>query len=276
MYVAQVSSQPQSEVCPESHPILKTFTEENQGDICYSEKHNGPVLDYRCPSKCISSSPDYEPWCITSASDRSPCRVSAITGDSEDSKDLTENLELQPPLPKENSGEREIDDVKYFDGVKYYNRNSKAKFRRVEGWMDCMGHKDIYYCLPSQRPKMCKDDAWIELNDLVKKGEKPGLCEEKKENFDLEEVQCVKEGETNCFKRELYPDNPHGHCCNGLKCQTLFLLPSRCLKDDFETKGRSLQTKEEGEKQEEETEKLSDESEKDVQINLNININRDD
>jgi len=246
MYVAQVSSQPQSEVCPESHPILKTFTEENQGDICYSEKHNGPVLDYRCPSKCISSSPDYEPWCITSASDRSPCRVSAITGDSEDSKDLTENLELQPPLPKENSGEREIDDVKYFDGVKYYNRNSKAKFRRVEGWMDCMGHKDIYYCLPSQRPKMCKDDAWNELNDLVKKGEKPGLCEEK------------------------------SLCCDGLKCQTLFLLPSRCLKDDSGTKGRSLQTKEEREKEKEETKELSDEGEKDVQINLNININQDD
>ena len=43
-----------------------------------------------------------------------------------------------------------------------------------------------------------------------------------------------------------------------------------------ETKGRSLQGREEGEKDEEETEVLSDEGEEDVKINLNINFNRKD
>ena len=46
-----------------------------------------------------------------------------------------------------------------------------------------MGSKDMgtwtYHCLPLHRPKMCKDDAWIKLNDLVKRGEAPGPCKEK-------------------------------------------------------------------------------------------------
>ena len=43
-----------------------------------------------------------------------------------------------------------------------------------------------------------------------------------------------------------------------------------------ETKGRSLQVREEGRKDAEETEVLSDEGEEDVKINLNINFNRKD
>ena len=43
-----------------------------------------------------------------------------------------------------------------------------------------------------------------------------------------------------------------------------------------ETKGRSLQGREKGDKDVEETKVLSDESEEDVKINLNINFNRKD
>ena len=49
-------------------------------------------------------------------------------------------------------------------------------------------------------------------------------------NFDLEEVQCMKEGEKDCDSRK---QDPQRLCCNGLKCKTFIsLLPSRCVKDN--------------------------------------------
>ena len=46
-----------------------------------------------------------------------------------------------------------------------------------------MGSKDMgtgtAHCLPLLKPETCKDNAWIQLNDLFEKGLAPGLCEEK-------------------------------------------------------------------------------------------------
>ena len=43
-----------------------------------------------------------------------------------------------------------------------------------------------------------------------------------------------------------------------------------------ETRGRSLQIREEEEKEEEEMEEFTDQREEDIEINLNINVNRED
>merc|ERR1719430_1596774 len=64
-----------NEVCPPDHPILQRFTEDDQGDKCYSDDHRGHFVDYVCsPRECdFYAGP---PYCIISNSDKSPCRTS--------------------------------------------------------------------------------------------------------------------------------------------------------------------------------------------------------
>ena len=64
-------------VCPPDHPILQRFTEDDQGDKCYSDDHRGHFLDYVCPpgNYDFYAGP---PYCITLDSGNSPCRTSGM------------------------------------------------------------------------------------------------------------------------------------------------------------------------------------------------------
>ena len=64
-----------SSICPPNFPNLERRTEENHGDVCRNEKRDGFKVGWICPAGCVFT--NGRPWCLTSASGNSPCRVTS-------------------------------------------------------------------------------------------------------------------------------------------------------------------------------------------------------
>ena len=58
-------------VCPNGFPYFEKHSEFNHGDVCRDSKYH-----WACPVGCFNVG-SIEPYCSTSSSDNSPCRVNA-------------------------------------------------------------------------------------------------------------------------------------------------------------------------------------------------------